>query len=144
MPSCCLEVERKLEGKEKLQEDLPRRPNVLIIGIQTPSNQKAQLILQEEEIIFWYLTVYLQYIGSIYSIKYIVYCGLPEVVDTRQCIDNDSGKFIMVKIDPFLIFIVFVQKLRLTQSRKNWSGIDYQCYFLLIHNQYEKNIILFL
>ena len=45
----CLEVAQKfkdnLKKKEKLQEDLPRRPNVLIIGIQTPSNQKAQLIL---------------------------------------------------------------------------------------------------
>ena len=30
------------------------------------------------------------------------------MVDTRQSLDNDSGKFIMVKIEPFLLFMVFV------------------------------------
>ena len=48
-----------------------------------------------------------KFIGSL-LVVYIIYCGLPEVVDTRQSLDNDSGKFIMVKIEPFLLFIVFV------------------------------------
>ena len=39
--------------KKSYTKTLPRIPIVLIIGIQAPSNQKAQLILQEEEILFW-------------------------------------------------------------------------------------------
>ena len=35
----------KATWRKRKVADLPRRPNVLIIGIQTPSNQKAQLIL---------------------------------------------------------------------------------------------------
>ena len=85
--------------KKSCRKTLPRRPNVLIIGIQTPSNQKAQLILHEEEIIFCICAVH--YIGSILVvyIVYIVYCDLPEVVDTRQSLHNDSGKLSMPASD---------------------------------------------